>query len=178
MNGKFSRHDCKRYREMVSLFIDTELEQGHEHILFKHLAGCEECQSYLDVMMKFKVVRQRDQVEYPSELDSSIFEELKIRKNVYSIGKIDPQPIHLPLWKRRIALSMPLVAAFIFVVLLGLGLIIYNIEGPTGPIRQSIVTMFQGHPRIEVRDQFIYPMPMQTVVAGKDQIQLQRTQNL
>ncbi len=176
MNSKFSRRDCKQYREMVSLFIDTELEQGHEHALFKHLGGCEECQSYLDVLMKFKVVRQRDQAEYPTELDSSIFEELKIRKNVYAFGKIEPQPVRLPLWKRRIALSMPLVAAFMFVVLLGLGSIIFNIEGPLGPLKQGIVSIFQGHPRIEVRDQFIYPMPMQTVVAGKEQ--LQRTQNL
>jgi hypothetical protein len=176
MNGKFSRRNCKRYREMVSLFIDTELEQENEHAMLRHLAGCEECQSYLDVMMKFKVVKQHDQVEYPSELDSSIFEELKIRKNVYALGKIDPQPVHLPLWKRRIAVSMPLAAAFVFAVLLGLGSIIYSIEGPAGPVRQSIVAMFQGRPRIEVRDQFIYPMPMQTVVAGKEQ--LHGTQNM
>lgn len=176
MNGKFSLRNCKQYREMVSLFIDTELEQDDEHALFRHLAGCEECQSYLDVLMKFKVAKQRDHMEYPSELDSSIFEELKIRKNVYALGKIDPQPVHLPLWKRRIAVSMPLAAAFMFVILLGLGSIIYSIEGPMGPVRQSIVSMFQAHPRVEVRDQFIYPMPMQTVVAGKEQ--LQRTQNL
>lgn len=176
MNSKFSRRGCKQYRELVSLFIDTELEQENEHALFKHLANCEECQSYLDVLMKFKVVRQRDQVEYPSELDSSIFEELKVRKNVYAFGKIDPQPIRLPIWKRRIAISMPLAATFMFVILIGLGSIIYGIEGPTGPVRQSITAMFQGQPRIKVRDQFIYPMPVQNVVAGKER--LQRTENL
>ena len=180
MNSKSSSRECKHYREMVSLFVDTELEQVNEHALLKHLAGCSECQAYLDILMKFKVVKQKDHVEYPTELDSSIFEELKVRKNVYAYGKIDPQPVpvRLPLWKRRIAISMPLAAAFMFVVLLGLGSIIYTFEGPTGPVRQSIETIFLGHPRVEVRDQFIYPMPMQTVIAGKEQLRLQRSENL
>ncbi len=180
MNSRTSGRECRQYREMVSLFVDTELEQEHEHALLKHLAGCPECQSYLDILMKFKVVKQKDQIEYPSELDSSIFEELKVRKNVYAFGKIDPQPapVRLPLWKRRIAISMPLAAAFMFVLLLGLGSIVYTFEGPTGPIRQSIEAIFQAHPRVEVRDQFIYPMPMQNVIAGKEAVRLQRSENL
>ena len=177
MSAIRSRRDCGQYREMINMFVDTELEQDSQHQLFKHLSACNECQNFLEVLMKFKVVRQHDTVEYPAELDSMIFEELKVRKNVYTIGKVDPR---IPFWKRRFALSFPMAAVFVLAFALSVGSILYTIGGKVLPIRESLAAMIQQGRQYEkvfvIQEAYVYPQPVFDVIAAKHETKEQHPQ--
>ncbi len=171
MNSTRSRRDCRHYREWISMFIDTELESDSQQKLFKHLAVCDECQEFLDVQMKFKVARQNDEIEYPIELDSMIFEELKVRKNVYALGKIDPPAERVPFWRRRVALSVPTAAALVMMSLLSVGTFMYAVDGKILPIRQSIISLLKQERQYEkvfvVQEAYVYPQPVYDIIAAK-----------
>ncbi len=180
MNSKRSHRNCKQYHEMINMFVDTELDQDSQHQLFKHLALCDECEEFLDVIMKFKVAKQQDQIEYPPELDSMVFEELKVRKNVYTIGKIDPPAVKIPFWRRQIALSFPIAAVLVLSFLIGVGSLVFTAEGKRLPIREGLVSLMQQGRQYEkvfvVQDAYIYAQPECDVIGVKSENKDQRPQ--
>ena len=44
----------EQFQELVSLFIDRELDAGREQELFRHLSGCEDCRTFLKASIRLQ----------------------------------------------------------------------------------------------------------------------------
>jgi hypothetical protein len=165
---------CTYYREQVSLFVDNELDAGSQTKLFDHLAGCMECHLFLDSIMQFKSMKHRDTTIFPTEIDSSIFEEIKTRNYFYKLGRKGLQ-VKVPFWKRRVALSLPALTAMIVAVAIGISTLFVNILSVGGQPTLPPTAAVEQSTRVEKREVIVYGVPGVTVYgqstkAGKSEL--------
>jgi predicted anti-sigma-YlaC factor YlaD len=52
--------DCYEYKERINLFVDGELDINIQMKLFKHLAVCQECRSFVDGLVRMKEARKKE----------------------------------------------------------------------------------------------------------------------
>ena len=154
--------NCKYYREQVSLFVDNELDQGSQVQLFDHLANCSECHLFLDSVMKFKSMKHQEEIAFPSEVDTNLFEEIKNRKYVYTLGRHGIE-VKVPFWQRRVALSLPTLTAMIAAIILGLSTLFVNVLTLGNPLKTQQTQNVQEVRKVERQDVMVYGVPGVTV---------------
>ena len=154
--------DCKYYKEQVSLFIDNELGQGEQTQLFDHLANCMDCHMFLDSTMKFKSMKHEEQIVFPEEIDQNIFEEIKRREYVYSLGK-NGLEVKTPFWQRRIALSLPTVTAITAGVVILVSTLFVNVLSLGDQLRNQPAETSQDLKKAERQEVMVYGVPGVTV---------------
>jgi len=152
--------NCNERQEQANLFIDGELGTRQQVELFKHLALCNDCQSFVDAMIRTKETSRREQIPYPADLDEAVFSKLASRKVISSRNE-QHQQVKTAFWKRRITFSTPILAAAIVVVLV-LGLFLgemLNRKSETQTLPSSwlqsqaqpaTIIMIYGVPPVEV----------------------------
>jgi hypothetical protein len=154
--------DCKYYKEQVSLFIDNELGPGEQSQLFDHLADCMDCHMFLDSTMKFKSMKHQERIAFPEEIDQNLFEEIKRREYVYSLGKngLEVKP---PFWQRRIALSLPTVTAITAAVVILVSTLFVNVISLGDQVKNQHVQTSQELRKAERQEVMVYGVPGVTV---------------
>lgn len=67
--------ECGKYKELLQLYHDNELEKGTESVLFAHLSVCGECRDYF---RNINLISANLAVEdFPDELDDRILYSVK-----------------------------------------------------------------------------------------------------
>jgi hypothetical protein len=147
--------DCKHYREQVSLFIDNELGQGEQTQLFDHLANCMDCHLFLDSTMKFKSMKHGEEIAFPDEIDRNLFDEIKRREYVYSLGK-NGLEVKAPFWQRRVALSLPTVTAITAAVIILVSTLFVNVLSLGGQLKNQPVQTAQDLKKADRQEVMVY----------------------
>ncbi|MBI5020711.1 MAG: zf-HC2 domain-containing protein [Ignavibacteriales bacterium] len=110
--------ECDRYRELANLFLDGSLDTHIQIELFKHITGCSECQSYIDIMTKMNTIKEREEIKYPSAIDDKLFQRLAEHRVQSSKRKLSESGL-FNFFKKKVVLSLPLAAAIIIIAILG-----------------------------------------------------------
>jgi hypothetical protein len=100
--------------DLLSAFFDGEVESPWLQRIRKHIDECEHCQGALAELERLSRVLHEDQVPRFEESLERTRERLKSGSHVAHVWR------KLPLWRTRISLPIPAVAA-IFVVFMGMG---------------------------------------------------------
>jgi predicted anti-sigma-YlaC factor YlaD len=79
--------DCIKYKELIQLYADGELDKSKEPDLFNHLGKCEECRLFFKALNEISSSITKE--EFPADLERRIFSSLieKGEKNKYSFFK-------------------------------------------------------------------------------------------
>lgn len=150
--------NCDQYQESANLFLDGELDVQSEVELFRHISHCEECRSFVDVMSRISSVKDAEKIQFPPALDDKLFTRLA--------GSRRGRPARssfIGMFRREIAISLPLAAALVVILLFGgmlFGLLLRGVppygENPVISARQpqagqpATVILFYELPPIEV----------------------------
>ena len=154
--------NCSYYREQISAFVDNELEPGSQTQLFDHLANCSECHLFLDSVMKFKSMKHQEEVMFPSDIDSDLFDEIKHREYIYTLGD-NGLEVKVPFWQRRVALSIPTLTAISAVVLIVLSTLFVNVLTLGEQARTQPEQVVQDAKKVQRQDVMVYGVPGMTV---------------
>jgi hypothetical protein len=65
---------CIKYKELIQLYADGELEKSKEPDLFIHLGKCEECRLYFKTLNEISASIIKE--EFPADLERRIFRSL------------------------------------------------------------------------------------------------------
>jgi len=152
--------NCTTYQEEINHFIGGEMGMDRQVDLFQHLAGCADCQSFIDAMIRMKEATRNEQIAYPGGLDDAVLGQL-LSRTPSPLQTQGPIKRGVNIWKRRIALPVPL-AASLAVIIIGLGLLLGRpFVPPTQPRQLSTplqtnsaqphtVILIYGIPPVEV----------------------------
>jgi anti-sigma factor RsiW len=97
-------------QEILSAFLDGEVEPPWESKIEEHIAGCKSCRRALS---RLEETRSLLQAERPGEWREPM-ERVRRRLLAQSVRR----PNVLPVWKRRVSLPLPLAAAAAAAVLI------------------------------------------------------------
>ncbi len=97
---------CEKFQEMISAYIDGEVDDAATSNLFFHLGGCSECRSLLKEMLRLRSALQ--EIEQP----------------------VQKQPQESSFWKKRFAVPYPVAAVIALAVMLSGFLFFGKISGP------------------------------------------------
>ncbi len=102
--------NCDLVQEKLSVFLDREGNADDFDGVLSHLYGCEQCQSFFNLAVKFRSLAQDRKLPYPDDLDDTIVK--KMRKEVRS----NPLRYHLrlPVYAVSAAAVILLVLSFTF----------------------------------------------------------------
>jgi len=164
--------NCNEAREDVNLFVDGELYIQRQVELFRHIAVCAPCQSFMDATLRTKAIQRNEQISFPAELDEAVLSRIVS-------GKIPAQSAAVVqkrnfIWQKRIALPAPYAAAAVLSALL-VGYLISGLLGRTAErqILPSSLQTPQGQPATVI---MIYGMtPVE--VYGKPALQSIKNNN-
>jgi hypothetical protein len=154
--------NCSHYREQVSLFMDNELAPGAQTQLFDHLANCPDCHLFLDSIMKFKSIKHEEEIAFPEEIDQNLFDKIKEREYVYTLGKHGLE-IKAPFWKRRIAFSLPAFTAITAAIIILVSTLFVNVLSLGEQLKNQPVQTTQDVRKVERKDVMVYGVPGLTV---------------
>jgi hypothetical protein len=103
--------ECIKYKELIQLYADGELEKSKEPDLFIHLGKCEECRLFFKALNEISssIIKE----DFPVELEKRIFNSL-IEKGENSINNF---------FKR---IFVPALSYAAILIVLAAGIIFYN----------------------------------------------------
>jgi anti-sigma factor RsiW len=110
-------------REILSAFLDGEVESPWREAVSEHLAGCDECRSLLSRMEATRRLLREDASHDPA----GPMERIRARMLSQDIRR----PIAVPLWRRRLSVPIPLAAAasaFVFLMAVALVLALFRLN--------------------------------------------------
>ena len=154
--------NCTNYREQVSAFVDNELDPGSQTQLFDHLANCSECHLFLDSLMKFKSMKHQEELEFPTEVDGYLFEEINRRKFVYKLGKVGIK-VKPPFWERRVALPVPTLTVILAALFIGVSTLFMNFLTQSGGPKPQPAQSPVAERKVETRETIVYGVAGVTV---------------
>ena len=99
---------CSDKQEQITSFIDGELSTRDQIELFKHLAACPDCHSFIDVMMRWRDIQKREQINYPVEIDETLLSRLGSLRRTLNSESPRTTPVRSTLLKHRVSLPVPL----------------------------------------------------------------------
>lgn len=100
---------CKKFKEMISLYIDAKLSSKETEMLKKHFQTCRECEKEYTVLKNIKNILSRvDKKELSSSFSDSVMD--KIKNKTY---KEEKNVIFVNFIKKRFVMA----AGFVFVIL-------------------------------------------------------------
>ena len=154
---------CNDKLELISAFIDGELSPRNKLELFKHIAACPDCRSFIDVMIRMREVEKKEQIIYPAEIDETLLSRLDGRQTMMHSDYRQTTVTNLPQVRHRVTLSVPVaIGAAAAAIMLGFllsGIVFREYESSTSPsIIQSqyqpptAVIFYYGMPPVEVTD--------------------------
>jgi anti-sigma factor RsiW len=115
-------------REILSAYLDGEVEQPWSREIEKHLAGCEACGARLARMEETRRLLQQDDVgnwRAPME---------RVRRHLVARG-MQERPA-MPFWKRRLSIPTPVVGiAALLMLCLGMSLAYALLKNEMGTVR-------------------------------------------
>ncbi len=152
---------CSDKQERITSFIDGELSTRDQIELFKHLAICPDCQSFIDVIMRMRDIQKREQINYPVEIDETLLSRLGSLRRTLNSESPRTTPVRSTLLKHRVSLPVPLaIGAAAAAIIIGFLLngIFYREAGPsTVPVnfpqqyaQPTAVIFYYGMPPVEV----------------------------
>jgi anti-sigma factor RsiW len=146
------------FKEDVNLFVDGELPASRQVQLFKHLAACQECQSFIDMSLRVRELRGKEAVTFPPEIDEAVFARIAAQSMItHRARRIAREQV--PFWHRNYAFPLPLAGvAAVIIILVGfvLGVFMPRASAPAVVQPPSVIV--------------IYPMPPVDIV-GKAVLQ-------
>ena len=107
----------EEYQELVSQYIDEELEEGSESVLFQHLGECGQCRDFLRSSLALRTQILRTKESAPSTLRPDFAQERAKNKTI-------ERDLLVLAWKRKVPLP---VAASVAILLLLSGLMFSSV---------------------------------------------------
>ena len=125
---------CETYQEMISEFVDGELRAVETAGLFNHLAVCEQCRTFLSMMVRVRhSVATMPQPSVRPELDARVL-QIPRRSPQGRAGK----RVSLEwLWQNRVRLPFPALATLVFVALFSSAVLLFLWLRPKEPAEQT-----------------------------------------
>ncbi len=124
-------------RQILSALHDQEIPSPWRDKILDHVGGCEKCRNQLD---SFGEVSRRLRHDPPGlkESQERVWRKLAARKE---------NAAPLPLWKRRVSVPAPLMAAAVVAVILGLTVfnLIPDKKAPSGNTPEVWTVQFEDH---------------------------------
>lgn len=148
--------DCANHQELVSRFVDGELELRLQSELFGHLASCSACQELVDALVRLKAVIKRERVQYPQELDEAILGGI-LRSGPGAAAAAVESALPASGWRRRVTAPLHVAVPVVIVIILAgilLGRVIFPPEVPRPRPATTRTENAQALPA-----NFVYGMP-------------------
>ncbi len=142
---------CVEIQTQLDLLLDGELPRESEEAVFGHLAGCKECRTYVSVLSQARVAMKAEQCDVPRSMDKKVLSLM----NGHSIG------IVRPLWRSRIPVPIPLLAAALLCLV---ALTVFVLIDRTEEGKQQTVT---GNLVQAERIEYLYVLPAVEVVGSE-----------
>jgi anti-sigma factor RsiW len=120
---------CEEYQELVSAYVDGEILDDETAELFFHLGACPECRQFLSSVLRLQSFMQVTDV--PDNRHAAMKQEIDAPDSRLVAMK---QP---PMWKRKLAVSYPVAAAVVALMLLSGGLYATKQTQPPAVIHQT-----------------------------------------
>jgi anti-sigma factor RsiW len=118
-------------RDILSAWMDGELEAPWSRAVEEHLAACAQCRERLAVLERTRALLRAD-----PEPDLAAPME-RVRQSVLAQGLAQPSPV-ARFWQRKVALPVPLAAAAVLLVMLLAGALVLALaQGSFGLIAIS-----------------------------------------
>ncbi len=142
--------DCEKNQEAVSLMIDGELPSVRQGELFRHLAACEECRTFLDGALRIRDAGMKDQPGFPREIDEELLARIPEARSRKAVRR------------RPFQLSRSLAAA-VAIVLLAVGYFAGKSAAPAASTvtQTSAMSARASHPATVI---MVYGIPPVDVV--------------
>jgi hypothetical protein len=168
---------CGDKQEQIMLFIDGDLSTRDQIELFKHLANCQDCQLFINVMIRTREIQKREHVNYPAEIDENILYRINSLRRDSNKDIPNITTAHFAPVRHRITLSWPIaVSAAAAAIIIGflLGGLLYRGPGtsvttgnyPPQYPQPTAVIFYYSMPPVEVTG----PAIMQAKIENKQQI--------
>jgi len=116
---------CEERQIQVSRLIDGEMLLGQSMEVFDHLGKCQECRTYYFQVQR--LIASLEQVRRTGIQPNTIWQRQRLRKSPHRVQKF---------WSDRITIRLPIAAALIFVLLLGL---FFSFQGGLNPRERETV---------------------------------------
>jgi anti-sigma factor RsiW len=103
------------HQQRISLYIDNALSDKESAELFAHLAGCDECRTFMKISMRVHShITSEELAEVPSSLD---------RRVLSSVGRetaeVNRSSWNTPIWFTRVSIPLPAAASILFLIIVG-----------------------------------------------------------
>ena len=148
--------NCAKHQELVSRFVDGELELRLQSELFGHLASCPACQELLDGLVRLKAEIRRERVPYPQELDEAILGGI-LRSTPGTTAAAVESTLPGGGWGRRVTAPLRIAVPVVIVIILAGILIGRVIFPPEVPRPRPATTRTENDRTLPAN--FVYGMP-------------------
>jgi anti-sigma factor RsiW len=148
---------CSDKQEQITSFLDGNLSTRDQIELFKHLAVCNDCQSFIDVMMRMRDIQKHERINYPIEIDEALLTRIGRLRYTPDTEVPHARQITHHLIPRRITLPLPLaigVAAAAIIIGFLLNGVFFR-----GPSTSAIPINYQSQSAQPTAVIFFYGMP-------------------
>ncbi|MDP2885915.1 MAG: zf-HC2 domain-containing protein [Ignavibacteria bacterium] len=103
------------HQQSISIYIDNALSDKESATLFAHLAGCDECRTFMKISMRVHShITGEELAEVPSSLD---------RRVLGSVGRKTAEGKrsgwNTPIWFTRVSIPLPAAASILFLIIVG-----------------------------------------------------------
>lgn len=103
------------HQQRISLYIDNALNDKDSSELFAHLAGCNECRTYMKISMRVSAqIANEELADVPRALDRRIL--ASVSKESAALSR---RTWYSPVWFTRISIPLPAAASIVFLIIVG-----------------------------------------------------------
>jgi anti-sigma factor RsiW len=103
------------HQQRISLYVDNVLNDKESSELFAHLAGCDECRTYMKISMRVRSqITNEELADVPRTLDRRILASVA-REN----AALERRTWYSPVWFTRISIPLPAAASIVFLLIVG-----------------------------------------------------------
>jgi len=123
MDERRACNNPQHYRELISAYIDGDLDPAERQTLLAHLAGCDECRATLDAYRQIGTqIRGLPPVVPPAELRDAIFAQT-----------VDSGSRRLYIFSSRLGYSVAALAAVVLIFIVAIYLIVNGYQRSIDP---------------------------------------------
>jgi anti-sigma factor RsiW len=82
--------DCKQIIDLISMYVDSELDERQKAEFEEHVSQCSSCKEELnDILKVLEVLHSIPEVDLPDNFKDELHEKLiKVKENEFSTGKL------------------------------------------------------------------------------------------
>jgi anti-sigma factor RsiW len=157
--------NCANHQELLSRFVDGELELRLQSELFGHLASCSACQEWVDGLVRLKAEIRRERVPYPQELDEAVLGGI-LRSTPGRTTAAVEQALPGGGWGRRVTAPLRIAVPVVIVIILA-GILLGRVIFPPEVPRPHPATTRTENART-LPANFVYGMPPVEIYGAPD----------